>query len=294
MGSEQGGLGRAAAGLGALEPSPPHPPQPLLLPTAVWGSPALAKAGSAPSHGDMLPMGSRDAVGFGGCIHPDAGCPPSSATGSGTAVPSCPPCHQPCSSPHGSNPPPPQRCPPLTSHSPRAGGRWVQSCTDPGLTAPVPASTPALLFPASVSERPAWPGLLPTAGPPLPKLPGEPSKAIAVAEHPHGCPLAHGLCPRGMGKRVTGDGRAQLGWTPATERRGAGICAGEERLVPRPPSFPPALMTNKCPTDVVPCCAVPCRPGSAVFGGGCLGSGEGGLVWGGGSGPRPAGLGSLA
>lgn len=112
MGSEQGGLGRAAAGLGALEPSPPHPPQPLLLPTAVWGSPALAKAGSAPSHGDMLPMGSRDAVGFGGCIHPDAGCPPSSATGSGTAVPSCPPCHQPCSSPHGSNPPPPPALPP--------------------------------------------------------------------------------------------------------------------------------------------------------------------------------------
>lgn len=226
----------------------------------------------------MLPMGSRDAVGFGGVHPPGAGRPPTPLPAPARLSPPIPRATSPTPIPTAPTPAP--GCPPLTSHSPRAGGRWVRSCTDPGLTVPVPASAPARLFPASVSERPAWPGLLPTPRP----APRSQNFLGSLQKPPRWWSIPTAACSpmasahAGWG-RVTGDGRAWPGWTPATERRGAGICAGEERLVLCPPSFPAALMTNKCPTNAMPCRAVPCRPRS-VASGGAWGLGKGGQVQG--------------
>lgn len=127
--------------------------------------------------------------------------------------------------------------PPAAPHSPLIapvlGGRWLRSCCPPGLTVPLPASARARLFPASVSERPAWPGLFP---PPKPaprsqNFPGSLSEATLPAEHPRGRPLAHGLCPRGTGTR-DGDGRATDSPGRAPEEKS---CSG---------ALPPSLSPN--------------------------------------------------
>lgn len=186
MGSEQGGLGRAAAGLGALEPSPPTPPSPFCSPQRCGVPRPWPKPAQPPAMGTCCPWGAGMRWDSGGASTPMPAAPPAPLPApaqpsppvpratSPAPLPTVPTPPPPSAAPHspliapelgggGCNPAPTQASPPRFPHPPRhffsrqasASGQHGRGCSPP----PAPRSQNFL---GSLQKQSQWPSI-PTA-----------------------------------------------------------------------------------------------------------------------------------